>query len=106
MLHHFIQTVLPEIISLFELLGILVILVGGCKTIYNYIWSFFKKQSYNPRLQLGNPLALGLEFKMGAEILKTVLINDLNRCNYCFACVISFSYPLGNSKRKEKSRKT
>ena len=36
-----------------------------------------KKRESNIKIDLGNWLALGLEFKMGAEIIKTVVARDL-----------------------------
>ena len=35
-------------------------------------------QKYNIKISLGNSLALGLEFKMGAEIIKTVIVRSLD----------------------------
>ena len=78
MLEHFIASLLPEIISLLELIGIIVISCGAVKAFYYYIHSFFTKKRYPIRIELANALALGLEFKMGAEILKTVLVRSLN----------------------------
>ena len=58
MLEHYIELFLPEIVSILEIMGIIVISVGCLKAFY--------------------ALALGLEFKMGAEILKTVLVRSMN----------------------------
>jgi uncharacterized membrane protein len=38
---------------------------------------FFKHKAYPVKQELATSLALALEFKMGAEILKTVLIRDV-----------------------------
>lgn len=38
---------------------------------------FFKHKAYPVKQELATSLALALEFKMGAEILKTVLIRKL-----------------------------
>lgn len=71
-----VQTIVPEIIGFIELIGIFVIVVGSIKAFIMYFRSVFKKAHYPVKLTLGNSLALGLEFKMGAEILKTVIIRD------------------------------
>lgn len=39
---------------------------------------FGKNKNDNIKLMLGSALELGLQYKMGAEILKTVLIRDMN----------------------------
>jgi uncharacterized membrane protein len=89
MLHEVIHAILPELISLFELLGIIVIVIGAGKTIFNYCKTFFnKRMNYNVRIQLGNALSLGLEFKMGAEILRTVQIAKLEEIATLGAIII------------------
>lgn len=78
MLEHIIQTILPEIVSLLEIAGIFVITIGSLKAFYYYLKAFLMEGRYPIRIELANALALGLEFKMGAEILKTVLVRNLN----------------------------
>lgn len=41
-------------------------------------YSFIKHKKFNIKISLGNSLALGLEFKMGAEIIKTVIVRSLD----------------------------
>ncbi|MGL5978570.1 MAG: DUF1622 domain-containing protein [Erysipelotrichaceae bacterium] len=76
--HGLLETVTPEIISIIELIGILVITVGSVKAFSKYLIAMFNNKQYPIKIELGNALALGLEFKMGAEILKTVLIRDMS----------------------------
>lgn len=78
MLEHFIERMLPEIVSVLEIIGILVIVIGSCKAFYHYIRVLFTHEHYPIRIELANALALGLEFKMGAEILKTVLVRSFS----------------------------
>ena len=52
MLEHFIASLLPEIISLLELIGIIVISCGAVKAFYYYIHSFFTKKRYPIRIEL------------------------------------------------------
>ena len=70
MLEHFIEFMLPEIVSILEIIGIVVITIGSLKAFYHYIKALFTHKHYPIRIELANALALGLEFKMGAEILK------------------------------------
>ena len=78
MLEHFIEFMLPEIVSILEIIGIVVITIGSLKAFYHYIKALFTHKHYPIRIELANALALGLEFKMGAEILKTVLVRSMN----------------------------
>lgn len=66
------------VISL-ELIGIFVIIIGTFKSIINNFSKLIRKKNHNSiKMDLAQSLALGLEFKMGAEIIKTVLVRDLN----------------------------
>lgn len=78
MLEHLIAFALPEIVSLLEIIGIVVITFGCVKAFYHYVKAIFSKLRYPIRIELANALALGLEFKMGAEILKTVLVRNMS----------------------------
>lgn len=76
MLENIIQTFLPSIVSILEIIGIIVILMGAGKAFYHYIKAALTNKMYPIRIELANALALGLEFKVGAEILKTVLVES------------------------------
>lgn len=78
MLEEVIAVCLPQIICLLEIIGITVIVIGSIRTFVLYLKNIFEKSNYRIRIELGQSLALGLEFKMGAEILKTVLITEMN----------------------------
>ena len=77
-LEHLIEEYLPYIISLLEIIGILVVTWSGLKAFWEYIQNAFMKKHYALQLHLAAGLATGLEFKMAAEILKTVLVRDLS----------------------------
>ena len=62
MLHAVIQRILPPIISLCELMGIFVVLVSAGQAFFLYC----------------RGLVTRMEFKMAAEILKTVLVQELS----------------------------
>ena len=83
-----VRLVVPEIIGIIELMGIIVIIVGSIKAFYMYGRSLLNHLHYPIKLSLGNSLALGLEFKMGAEILKTVMIQEINEIMILGAIII------------------
>lgn len=78
MLHHLMEIILPEIIYILEFMGVLVLIVAGFKAFYDYIMCMFKKCSLNYKYAFANSMATALEFKLGAEILKTVLITTFD----------------------------
>jgi uncharacterized membrane protein len=60
-----------------ELVGILIIIVGAIKAVWQFFSMLRHKQKTNIIIDLGKTLALSLEFKMGAEIVNTVIVKDL-----------------------------
>lgn len=60
-----------------ELVGICIIIFGSVKAIVQAVTHLRKKDSTSVIIVLGRSLALALEFKMGAEIVNTVIIHDL-----------------------------
>ena len=85
---HIVQIIVPEITGIIELMGIIVIIVGSIKSFYMYGRSILKHVHYPIKLSLGNSLALGLEFKMGAAILKTVTIRTIDEIMILGAIIV------------------
>ena len=63
--------------STLELIGIIIIVAGSVRALVRLIRSLKHKTPFHVVADLGKALALALEFKMGAEIIKTVLIHNL-----------------------------
>lgn len=78
MLEHLIEIVLPVVISVCELMGIFVVAVSTLRAFALYCVGWFTHMRGNIKFELADGLATSLEFKMAAEILKTVLVRDLN----------------------------
>ena len=57
-----------------ELIAVITIVLGCIKSLYYRGSTYIKKNRHNIRMDLGKSLALGLEFAMGAEIIKTITI--------------------------------
>jgi uncharacterized membrane protein len=70
-LHSVLNMIVDWAILLFELMGVLVIVVSGAQGIWGYV-------TRNPltRLNLAKGMAMGLEFKLGSEILRTVVVRE------------------------------
>lgn len=77
MLEHLIELILPTIISICELIGIFVVAVTAAQAFYQYLKGLVTRKPTDFKFQLAQGLASGLEFKMAAEILKTVLVRNL-----------------------------
>ena len=60
-------------ILLFEFVGAIIIILSGIKGVWGYI-----KKDPLIRLNLAKGLALGLEFKLGSEILRTVVFREFS----------------------------
>ena len=78
-LHSFVNLAM----LLFEYIGVCVITFSGIQGIVNYI-----RKSPDTRLVLANGLAMGLEFKLGSEILRTVIVRNLDEI-YIVAGIIA-----------------
>ena len=76
MLEHLIARILPTIISLCELIGIFVVIISSIQAFIQYLREQFTRKRTNFKFELARGLASGLEFKMAAEILKTVQVRD------------------------------
>ena len=86
-LHSIIEHFLPYAISVFEIIGIFVVCCSGVKGFWQYCQNSFMKKKVNIQMNLAKGLAVGLEFKMAAEILKTVLLQSLDEI-YMLGAVI------------------
>ena len=78
MLEELIIDIMPPIISLCELMGIFVVAVSALRAFWHYCRGLVSRTPLDVKFELANGLATSLEFKMAAEILKTVLVRDLN----------------------------
>ncbi len=70
-LHETLKVIVDAAILLFEYIGVLVLIISGIRGIYQY----FRKNELT-RLNLAKGMAMGLEFKLGSEILRTVVLRD------------------------------
>ena len=76
-LHDLIEIILPYMISFLEIIGIFIVFWSGLTGFWNYFQTTFMKKQFDVQTNLARGLALGLEFKMAAEILRTVLVQSL-----------------------------
>lgn len=71
LLEEFLYACVGLAIHGFELVGVFIIISAGIKGVVKYA-----KREADVRLQLAEGMALGLEFKLGSEILRTVVVRE------------------------------
>ena len=87
MLHNAIELVLPFIISILEIMGIFVVIWTAIHEFWEYIQNSFMNKNLDIKTNLAEGLATALEFKLAAEILKTVIVQSLEEL-YILGAVI------------------
>ena len=74
----FIHGIAEITVSTLEFIGIIIVVVGSIRALLSFGISIKKKQPTNIVIGLGRSLSVALEFKMGAEIVNTVIVRDLS----------------------------
>ncbi len=72
-LHECLNVLVNGAILLFEFVGAVVIIAAGLRGVMEYV-----KQNPLTRLNLAKGMAMGLEFKLGSEILRTVIVREMS----------------------------
>ena len=89
-IHEVMETVLPYIIAVLEIMGVFIVTWSVLKEFWEYIQNTFMHKELDIQTNLAEGLATALEFKLAAEILKTVLIQSLDEL-YILGAVILLS---------------
>lgn len=88
MLELFVELILEYLIPICELMGIVIVGVSTIASFARYLKGLFTRDPIDIKHQLATGLALSLEFKMAAEILKTVLVRDMTELLVLGAVII------------------
>ena len=88
MIEHIVKTILPPIIGILELMGIFVVAWTGCRGFWDYLQNTFRKKNRPLQYNLASGMSTALAFKMAAEILKTVLVDNLSELMILGAIVL------------------
>ena len=72
-MHGILNSLVDVAILVFEFIGVLVIIGTGLRGVVGFV-----TRSPGVRLNLARGLAMGLEFKLGSEILRTVVVRDFS----------------------------
>jgi len=87
-LEHLMEELIPYVIHLLEAMGVFVIAFTAIKAFAQYALKTFNFTDDTIKIELAKALALGLEFKLGGEILKTVTVRTLDEI-YVLAAVVA-----------------
>lgn len=71
MMEHFLANIANLAIVVFEFIGVGIIIYSGIRAFLKCL-----RRSEDTRIYLAKGLAMGLEFKMGSEILRTVVVRE------------------------------
>lgn len=99
---------LPILIHLFELMGILILTLGVFTAFYHYIQKRFFKKAVNIKYEFADVMITTLDFKLAAEILKTVTIKSMDEVVILasvFIIRIIMTFVLEKEMRIEESKK-
>lgn len=69
--HEFLTIIVEFSILMFEYVGVAVLIAAGIEGVLCYI-----RHDPLTRLKLAKGMAMGLEFKLGSEILRTVVVRE------------------------------
>lgn len=75
----FLGKMIPYIAGILEVVGVIIIIIASLKAVIKFIkrkLNFYETDSIRIEFSMG--LALALNFKLGAEILKTVIVSTLD----------------------------
>ncbi len=78
-LENFTVVLITTLVYIIDIIGVAIVFIGVLKSFIGYIRDTLKKQKESRvKIELAQAMALGLEFKMAAEILKTVLVQNMS----------------------------
>lgn len=87
-LHGLLVLIIPNLAAIIELIGVVVVVYGVIRSLYLFIFSGGNLMASDPKLDLAKALAYSLEFKLAAEILKSVVIQTLDEFIILAAIVV------------------
>lgn len=77
MLEHIINIIVPNIAHVLEIIGVFIVSLSAVKAFYKYAIRSFRFDDETIKIELSQGLAMALEFKLAAEILKTLVIRTI-----------------------------
>ncbi len=82
-IYDIVYTMIGHCIMILELVGVLILMDGAFHALYNYI-----KKDPDTRLKFYHAMAMALEFKLGGEILRTVVVREFSEIMITGAIIV------------------
>ena len=77
-IHELLEVIIPYITGALEAIGVFIITLGGIRGVFRFIKNSFNFQDEDVSIDFAKAMSLSLEFKLAAEIIKTVVIRNLD----------------------------
>lgn len=77
-IEHFLELIIPYITATLELIGVSIITIAALRGLFKFFKNGFNFNDDEVAVSFAKAMALSLEFKLAAEIIKTVVIRDLD----------------------------
>lgn len=108
MLEELLNSALPVIIHILEIMGAIILTIGAFQAFYDYIKNKFGNSEYTIKYQFANSMVTALEFKLAAEILKTVLVRTIDELiilGSIFLLRVLMTFVLEREMKMEENKK-
>ena len=77
-IEHLLEFIVPYITGSLELIGVLIIAIAALRGVVQFFKNGFNFSSDDVSIDFAKAMALSLEFKLAAEIIKTVVIRTID----------------------------
>lgn len=74
----FLERIIPYITGILELIGVAIITIAAVRGVFKFFKNGFNFKDDEVAITFAKAMALSLEFKLAAEIVKTVVIRNLD----------------------------
>lgn len=77
-IEHFLEAIIPYITASLELIGVVIITIAAIRSLAKFVKNKFDFKDDELGVSFAKAMVLSLEFKLAAEIIKTVTIKSLD----------------------------
>jgi uncharacterized membrane protein len=88
MIEHYLEIIVIYIINILEAIGVFIIAYSSIRGFVKYITHRLKFNDTLVKIEIAKGLALGLEFKLGGEILRTILVRTVDEIKVLGAIIV------------------
>lgn len=77
-IEHFLEAIIPYITGSLEAMGVAIITIAAIRSLFKFFQNGFDFKDDSVAIDFAKAMSLSLEFKLAAEIIKTVVIRSLD----------------------------